>query len=182
MRQSKNPQPDRRLVFSRVKRRGMTLVELLISLAISATLLVAAAGAYSAAGSAIEVNDQFFRSSQQARVCMGQFVKEVRQAQKVLSVNSTQVQLIAANGHDRLWQYVAATTTTPGQIRVIDNTTATTRVAASNVNHAAFNFKSGKIPNKTTWPVQVSLILQVQLGLDQAVLSGGAAPRQEIPY
>lgn len=163
-------------------RAGMTLVELLMSLAISATLLVAAAGAYNAAGAAIETNDQFFRSSQQARVCMGNFVKEVRQAQKVLSVSSTQVHLIAANGHDRVWQYAAATSTTPGLIRVIDNTASTSRIAASNVGYAAFNSKSGQIPNKTTWPVQVSFILQVQLGLNQVVLSGGAAPRQEIPY
>ncbi len=161
---------------------GFTLVELLLSLAISATLLVAAASAYNAAGSAVEENDRFFRATQQARVCMAQFVKEVRQAQKVLSVTSTQVHLISANGNDRTWQYVAAAGAAPGVIQIVDATAGTTRNAATNVNFAVFDYKSGLIPNKTTWPVQVSFVVQVMWGTDQVVLSGGAATRQEIPY
>jgi prepilin-type N-terminal cleavage/methylation domain-containing protein len=164
------------------QRSAFTLVELLLSLAISAALLTAAAGAYSAAGSAIDDNDRFFRATQQSRVCMAQFVKEVRQATKVLSVSSSQVHLIDAAGHDRVWQYSPAAANAPGMIQIVDNTAGTTRTAATNVNYAAFNFKSGLIPNKTTWPVQVSFVLQVMYGSDQLVLSGGAAPRQEIPY
>jgi prepilin-type N-terminal cleavage/methylation domain-containing protein len=163
-------------------RAGMTLVEVLLSITISATLLVSAGAAYHAAGSAVETNDQFFRSSQQARVCMAQFVKEVRQAQKILSVSATQVHLITTTGADHTWQYAAATATTPGQIQVIDNATGTSHVSATNVGYASFGSKSGLIPNKTTWPVQVSFILQVKLGQNQVVLSGGAAPRQEIAY
>src|SRR5437016_4016708 len=151
------------------RRAGFTLVELLLSLAISAALLTAAAGAYNAAGSAIEDNDRFFRAAQQGRVCMAKFVKEVRQATKVLSVSSTQVHLIDVAGHDRVWQYTAATANAPGMIQVIDNTAVTTRTAASNVNYAAFNYKSGLIPNKTTWPVQVSFVLQAMIGSDQVV-------------
>jgi prepilin-type N-terminal cleavage/methylation domain-containing protein len=163
-------------------RRAFTLVELLLSLAISAMLLTAAATAYNSAGSVIDDNDRFFRATQQARVAMAQFVKEVRQAQKVLSVTSTQVHLINAAGNDRVWQYTAATPSLPGQIQIVDNTAGTTHVAATSVNYASFNYKSGLIPNGTTWPVEVSFVVQVMLGTDQVVLSGGAAPRQEIPY
>jgi type II secretory pathway component PulJ len=163
----------------------MTLVELLLSLAISATLLTAAAGTYQAAGTVIEDNDRFFRSSQQARVCMAQFVKEVRQAKVVNTVSSTQVQLVDVNGHNRTWQYVAAAANAPGQIQIVDNTAGTTHVAATNVNYAVFNCKSGLIPPfnlNVTKPLQVSFVLQVQSGVDQVVLSGGAAVRQEIAY
>jgi prepilin-type N-terminal cleavage/methylation domain-containing protein len=176
----------KKIIVKRSKRRtGMTLVELLLSLAISATLLTAAASYYNAAGSVIEDNDRFFRSAQQARVCMAQFVKEVRQAKVVNSVSSTQVQLVDVNGNNRTWQYTAATANAPGQIQIIDQTAGTTRVAATNVNYAVFNCKTGLIPPinlNVTKPLQVSFVVQVQSGVDQVVLSGGAAVRQEFSY
>jgi prepilin-type N-terminal cleavage/methylation domain-containing protein len=64
-------------------RRGMTLIELLISLSISTALLVALAAAFHAASRAVEVNDSYARSTQAARVALNQIVTEIRRADAV---------------------------------------------------------------------------------------------------
>jgi Tfp pilus assembly protein PilW len=51
----------------RRRRLGLSLVEVMISTAISATLLLAAGGAFVASTKAIENNDRFFTASQAAR-------------------------------------------------------------------------------------------------------------------
>jgi type II secretory pathway pseudopilin PulG len=76
------PSPARRLVPARSAARrhrlGLSLVELLISLAITAMLLTAVATSYSASASAIEVNDQLFRATQSGRVSLAQILAAVR--------------------------------------------------------------------------------------------------------
>src|SRR5687768_3027694 len=69
------------VIIRRVSRAGMSLVEVMISLAISATLLAAVAAAFSASASAIEINDQFVRASQAARISVNQVMSEIRKAQ-----------------------------------------------------------------------------------------------------
>ena len=60
-------------------RHGLSLVEILISLAISASLLTAIAAAFSASASVIEKNDEVFRATQAARVTMLHLLTEIRQ-------------------------------------------------------------------------------------------------------
>ena len=57
------------------RRRGMSIVEVLISLAIVAMLLTAVAAAFSSSAQIIETNDQFFRASQAARVSLTRMMK-----------------------------------------------------------------------------------------------------------
>ena len=49
-------------------RLGLSLAEVMISLAISSSLLVAVAAAFSSSSKAIENNDQFTRAAQAAQV------------------------------------------------------------------------------------------------------------------
>ncbi len=62
--------------FIKKSRKGLSLAEVMISLAISAMLLTAVAAAFTASSEAIEQNDQFFRASQAARVSMNQILTE----------------------------------------------------------------------------------------------------------
>src|SRR2546421_10256836 len=63
------------------RNRGLSLPEVLVSLTISALLLVAVAAAFSASAAAISVNDRFFRATQAARVSMEQILTLVRRCQ-----------------------------------------------------------------------------------------------------
>src|SRR5690606_20135108 len=62
------------------RNQGLSLVELLISLAISVMLLTAVAAAFHSTTTAVEVNDRFFRASQTARIAATQMSAAVRQS------------------------------------------------------------------------------------------------------
>jgi prepilin-type N-terminal cleavage/methylation domain-containing protein len=64
-------------------RRGLSIIEVMISLTISAFLLVAVAAAYSASADAVEMNDKFFRATQAGRVTMNQLLTEIRRADSI---------------------------------------------------------------------------------------------------
>src|SRR3954469_10482361 len=66
--------------YARYARRGLSIAEVLISLAISTFLLVAVAAAYNASADAVEMNDKFFRATQAGRVTMNQLLTEIRRA------------------------------------------------------------------------------------------------------
>ena len=73
--------PPARVPTSRQRRRrGLSLVETLISLAIVSMLLVAVGTAYQSAAAAISANDDFFRASQAARVSLGQVLAAIRKS------------------------------------------------------------------------------------------------------
>ena len=72
------------LIHNGRHRRGLSIVELMISLTISAMLLVGVAAAYNASASSVEGNDRFFRVTQSGRVLMTQLIAEIRRADTVV--------------------------------------------------------------------------------------------------
>jgi type II secretory pathway pseudopilin PulG len=148
---------------------GLGLVELVISLAIAAMLLTAVAAAYAAATSAIEMNDQFFRASQAARVSINQIMSETRKAQSgVVGANS--LEITPSIGEKRLYEYDAAnqriTMTFP------DRLVPPTHVLARNVQDVQF-FTDGQT---------ISMRVTIQIGPNQVTLSGSAMPRRTVQY
>jgi len=81
----------------------------MISLAISAMLLTAVAAAFSASSEAIEINDQFFRASQAARVSMNQILTEIRRANAVqVPANNKSLSMITFDNKDRTYSFDSA--------------------------------------------------------------------------
>lgn len=78
-----NPRPR-----ARGRRRGLSVVEAMISLAISSLLLVGVASAYNASADAAEVNDRFFRATQAGRVSMNQMLTEIRRADRIVTATT----------------------------------------------------------------------------------------------
>src|SRR5262249_673847 len=86
--------------------RGLSLVEVVISLAISAMLLTAVAAAFSASANAIEIKDQFFRATQAARVSLNQVLTEVRRSKACsVSPSSKKIDMITYDDKDRTYSY-----------------------------------------------------------------------------
>ena len=153
-------------------RKGLSLAEVMISLAISAMLLTAVAAAFTASSEAIEQNDQFFRASQAARVSMNQILTEARRANPVDAVASTATDLamVGHDGNPRDYVYSAAEqklkldTHTPGKPLY---------TLASNCTDASFAYdKSGG------QVIRVSVTLVVKVGNNVIRLTGSAAPRK----
>ena len=153
-------------------RQGLSLAEVMISLAISAMLLTAVAAAFSASSEAIEQNDTFFRASQAARVSMNQILTEVRRANPVDAVNSkaNDLAMVGHDGNPRDYIYDAASkklkldTHTPGKPQY---------TLASNCTNATFTYDivSGQV-------MRVSVTIIVQVDRNTIRLTGSAAPRK----
>jgi len=158
--------------YIKKSRLGLSLAEVMISLAISAMLLTAVAAAFSASSEAIEQNDTFFRASQAARVSMNQILTEIRRANPVDAVNSTATDLamVGHDGNPRDYIYDAASkklkldTHTPGKPQY---------TLASNCTNATFTYDiiSGQV-------MRVSVTLIVQVDKNTIRLTGSAAPRR----
>src|SRR4051812_7948867 len=85
---------------SSLRARGLSLVECLISLAITALLLTGVAAAFRASAAAIKINDQFFRASQAARISLNQIMTEVRRCQNGV-VGASSLQITTQTGESR---------------------------------------------------------------------------------
>ena|ERR1700722_17553438 len=187
--------------FTSLRRRGLSLAEAIVALAICAALLACMAVAFSAAGNATEMNDHFYRSLQQARTCMDLVTTTLRRCQSVTSVSGTQVTFVSGptdfNGGDTISiTYYPSGQNDPfgnpsnGCITLSDthNGTVTTSFLIGEsstdgdsnpvvVSSASFSPATGYVASNGA----ITLNVTVQVGkypiMNQITLSGSAAPR-----
>lgn len=149
--------------------RGLSLVEALMSLAISAMLLAAVGAAYHASAQAIEMNDQFFRASQVARVSINQIMADVRKCQSGV-VSDTTLELTTATGEIRTFAFDP----TDKVLRITrdDGITPVTHTMAKNVESVEFR----------TDGQTIAMSVAVRIGTNQILLNGSALPRRTLTY
>ena len=162
------------------KRRGLGLVELMISLAICSGLLVAIGVAYAASASAVETNDKFFRAANGARIALTQLQAAIRRCDTCQVPSSTQIDLITFDARDISYVYDASSK----ELRLVNNGgTPSDYVLARNVTAVSFVADSENYPGTTTSRVvRVTVSLDVQVGREQVHLSGSAVPRRAVVY
>lgn len=154
--------------------RGLSLIEALLSLAITAALLTAVGAAYQASARVIEQNDQFYRAVQAARVSLNQIMSEVRQCQSGGVPSSNVLQLVTSTGENRTYTFDS----TAGTLTVtIGGAVPVTATMAHNVKDVQFNLDA---PSGES--VEISMKVSVEIGPNQILLSGSAAPRRCIVY
>jgi prepilin-type N-terminal cleavage/methylation domain-containing protein len=170
-----------RPALPRATRRGMSIVEVLIALAITALLLTAVAVAYSASARAIEVNDEFFRATQAGRVSLLRVLTDVRQGTVKEDALTDSVRLITTPpdgqvARDRTYQYRPANK----QLVMITNDDATDLdyILANNVSAVMFTKEIGKDANNANCVTRLAMTITVTVGKHSIQLSGAAAPRR----
>ena len=191
-------------VHTHVKRRGLGLAELMISLAITASLLTAVAAAFSSSATVIENNDRFFRATQSARVALNQMLTEVRRADAIVDRDTTftvgaktfVVKGITAN---ILPVYRPAETRQAGEmVRYYRYDTAGKRLMlsfvsdagvvsaeyplAENVESSPFTWDLGQDANNADCVSRVAIAMDVKVDSSHVRVSGSAAPRRSITY
>ena len=174
------------------RRRGLSIVEVMISLTISSFLLVAVAAAYNASASAVEMNDRFFRATQAGRVTMNQLLTEIRRADWVACAPTNDSIIITRPAINRMpeedsreYRYHPATKKVTLQIfykkPAPDNTTYKGPVysLASNVESATFG-PADQIKDATghDLDVRIPITLEVKISGNQVRLSGSSGPRR----
>ena len=171
---------------SRLTRRGLSMVEAMISLAICSALLVAAGAAFTSSAAAVQVNADFFRASQTARVTMNQMLTEVRRADSVQCspTNSTYfdvirpAETITPNEGYRRYAFDSANKRVTLQIYYTGGTTSSLYTLASNVEAAAFGPpQTGADSNNASVVQRLPITLTVTVGKNRIQLSGSAGPR-----
>ena len=154
---------------SQARRAGLSLVEALISLVITAMLLTAAGAAFQGAAKAVEINDQFFRATQAARVSMNRIASDVRNSLHCVVQNNT-ITLTSATGEVHTYRFNTADQTL--QVTLSNGATSTVTTMAHNVESASFS-SSGE---------SLSATLTVKVGDNKILLNGSAMPRRLVTY
>ena len=176
-------------------RRGLSIVEVMISLTISSFLLVAVAAAYNASASAVEMNDRFFRATQAGRVTMNQLLTEIRRADRVACSPTNDTIIVtrpsatatkdgAYTECQRWFRYDAGTKKVTVQIYYekpdLSVYGGPVYSLASNVEAATFG-PPDTIPNPAGGPAleaRVPVTIEVKIGGNQVRLSGSSGPRR----
>lgn len=161
-------------------RRGMSILEVLMSLAICAMLLTAVAAAFSSSAQVIDENDKFYRASQSARVTLNQLLTEIRRAHAVNVPSPYRIDLITWNNEDRSYVYSSTAQT----LTLVTNgvTTDPDYRLTSDVPACTFTADTRTDEGGIEHVVRVSVAITVQVGDNQIRLSGSAAPRREQSY
>lgn len=167
------------------------MVECVISLAISSMLLVAVGAAFTASASAVQMNDEFFRASQTARVTMNQMLTEIRRADSLqvpagaasyFDVIRPQ-EALATNEVYRRYSYSAATRQLSLQIFYANNVAGPSYVLANNISAVTFGpAQSGKDSNNATVVQRLPVTMAVNVGKNHITLNGSAGPRRALRY
>ena len=159
-------------------RRGLSLAEVMISLAISAMLLTAVAAAFTASSDAIEQNDTFFRASQAARVSMTQILTEIRRANAVqVPANNKSLSIITHDNKDRTYSFDSAAQ----KLKLITNDILTDPdyTLANNCTSATFDADTFTDAGGIKHVVRVAVTVIVKVDKNTIRLTGSAAPRRE---
>ncbi len=152
-----------------LRRKGLGLIELIVSLTISAMLLTAVGAAYSVSTSAIEMNDQFFRASQTARVCINQIMSEIRRCQSAV-VDDPSLEMTTQSGVKRLYTYDSATSEL--RLSLPDEDATKHFVLARNVSSCVFETDGDTIVMKVT----------IRVGSNNVMLIGSGMPRRAVTF
>lgn len=165
----------------RVARRGLSLVEALISVGIAATLLTATAGAFMASSQAVANNEKTFRASRAARVSVNHLTSEIRRASAVQMVDSNTLEVITPDLAIRRYQY--SPTTRELKVYTLDIPDDPDYVLAREVS--ALTFAVDQSPDRDTNVLQVvraTVDLTVAAGDAVVRISGAASPRRTREY
>lgn len=168
------------------RRRGLSIIEMLISLAIAVTLLTAAAVAFNVSSTIIQSNDEFFRATQAARISLHQILTQIRRGSVNQTWDAQTLRLVTARNDDgsgeddMTYKYLPANQ----KLMLVTNDDATDPdyVLASNVSAMTFDVEIGEDYTKAPCVVRVNVMVTVKVGKNVVTLSGSAAPRRNLVY
>jgi Tfp pilus assembly protein PilW len=187
-------------------RRGLSLPEAMISLAITSMLLVAVATAFSASCTVVEANDKFFRSSQAGRVALNQLLLDIRNTTSLPAANVTSTSVIvsrppfvpgggqlvyampspqnpSATETQRQYAYDATNHRVTLQIAYSDGTTSPLYELAGNVSAFTFGTPDTMVyNNNATVAIRIPVSLTVSAAGANVTLNGAAGPRTYLTY
>ena len=180
------------LNIARRPRRGLTLMEAMVSISITTMLLAGISASFVSSANAVNANDQFFRATQAARVTMNQILVECRRADAV-QCSSTgtydyfdvirPAEVLDPNEVYRRYRYDAANKQITLTIRYADGTDSAAYVMARNVSAATFGPpQMGIDANNASVVQRLPISLTTKVGGNVVTLNGAAGPRRAMKF
>ena len=144
-------------------RGGFTLVELLISVALTAGLAVASAAAFAAATRSAETGDEYLRASRTSARVLETIVADVHAASAVQVLSPTTLQVVRADDSIVLYRYDA----TPDELHIVvtSGVTSTDYVLARQVSGVSF---AGVVEPDPSTLVNRVVQVTVRMGISDA--------------
>ncbi|MDB5297356.1 MAG: hypothetical protein JWO31_3339 [Phycisphaerales bacterium] len=173
-------------------RRGLSMVELMISVSITTMLLAGVVTAFVASADAVETNDQFFRATQAARVTVNQMVVECRRSDALRCdaggaddyfdvIRPTEV--LDPDEAYRRYRYDPAGRRVTLTVYHLDGTAGPTYTMVRNVAAARFGpAQTGVDANNATVVQRLPIALTVQVGRSSVTLNGAAGSRRAMKF
>jgi hypothetical protein len=186
--------------------RGLSLSEVMISLAITSMLLTAIAAAFHSSTQIISENDEFFRATQAGRVALNQMLTEIRRADNVpaedsvvtdpgtnlkFTVRGITTDLLPVSRpldahmsqeYMRYYRYDAATKRLLLYFQNAKGQQSTEYPLATNVQQSPFAWEQTAGSDNSRIAARVSIALEIVVGNNRIRLSGSAVPRRCIKY
>jgi hypothetical protein len=167
-------------------------MEAMVSISITTMLLAGIATSFVSSANAVNVNDQFSRATQAARVTMNQILVECRRADAVQCSNTgtydyfdviRPVEVLDPNEVYRRYRYDAANKQITLKIHYADGTDSAAYVMVRNVSSATFGPpQMGVDANNATVVQRLPVMLTVKIGGNVITLNGAAGPRRALKF
>jgi type II secretory pathway pseudopilin PulG len=174
------------------RRRGLTMMETIVSIAITGMLLTGLASAFVTSADAVEMNEQFFRATQAARITLNQVMVECRRADALQCSNTGTYdyfdvirpeEVLDENEVFRRYRYDATARQITLTIHYADETTSPAYVMVRNVEAAQFGPpQTGVDSNNATVVKRLPVVLTVRVGKNVVTLNGAAGPRRAMSF
>lgn len=170
----------RHRVLLRARRRGLGLVEAMVSLAICAALLTAVGMAFNASADAIHENDEFFLATQGGRVALSRILTQARRG--TVSTQSTGARLTLITDTGLTQRYDIDLVNKVIKLTTTDTGVETTHVLARTITGGSFAYDTGTNFDGNPCVTRVAITLAVENKNNRIVLSGSAACRAVVDY
>ena len=180
----------------RLPRRGLTIMEAMVSISITTMLLAGLATAFVSSTEAVEQNEQFFRATQAARVTLNQVLVECRRSDALRCRNTATdpgpydhfdvirpQEVLDPNESFRRYRFDAANKRITLTLHYTDGTTSPSYVMVRNVEAAEFGPpQTGVDSNNASVVQRMPVALTIKVGRNVVTLNGAAGSRRAMKF
>ena len=173
-------------------RRGLTMMEAMVSISITGMLLAGLASAFVTSADAVEQNEQFFRATQAARVTLNQVLVECRRSDALQCSNTGTYdyfdvirpqEVLDPNEVYRRYRFDAAAKQITLTLHYADGTASPPYVMVRNVQAATFGPpQTGVDANNASVVQRMPVVLTVKVGRNAVTLNGAAGSRRAMKF
>jgi prepilin-type N-terminal cleavage/methylation domain-containing protein len=161
------------------RRRGFTLVEILMATAVLSIVMVALCAAVSGTIDSVQVNQNFIESSNKTKMSLSLIERTVRNAATVVLTSSTRLDFVDEDGNAGAFTYDAS----EKALKMIHGSPAITSTLVRDITSAQFRADSEPDPEtKVVRIVRLTIDIAAHSDVAPQIFSASVSPRRARSY